>query len=76
MIPILSAPSVDGSSDGMLAEAIMVAAKRGLVAPHDHVVCLLAVKESLVVKILSVDELGRGMVRGKKGIALLTSIIA
>lgn len=69
MIPILSAPNVDGSSDGMLAEAIVIASKRGLVAPHDHVVCLLAVKESLVVKILSIDELGSGMVSGKKGTA-------
>lgn len=67
VIPILSAPSVDGSSDGMLGEAIMIAAKRGLVEPHDHVVCLLAVKDNLVVKIISVDGLGQGMVSSKKG---------
>ena len=58
---------MDGSSDGMLSEAITIAAKRGLVEPHDHVVCLLAVKESLVVKIISVDGLGRGMVSSRKG---------
>ena len=67
MIPILSAPSVDGSSDGMLGEAIIIAAKRGLVEPNDHVVCLLAVKDNLVVKIISVDGLGQGMVNSKKG---------
>lgn len=67
VIPILSAPSVDGSSDGMLSEAILIAAKRGLIEPHDHVVCLLAVKESLVVKILSIDGLASGKVSSKKG---------
>lgn len=67
VIPILSAPSVDGSSDGMLGEAILIAAKRGLVEPNDHVVCLLAVKDNLVVKIISVDGLGQGMVSSKKG---------
>ncbi len=67
VIPILSAPSVDGSSDGMLGEAISVAARRGLVEAHDHVVCLLAVKENLIVKIISIDGLGNGMVSSKKG---------
>ena len=67
VIPILSAPSIDGSSDGMLGEAIIIAAKRGLVEPNDHVVCLLSLKDNLVVKIISVDGLGQGMVSSKKG---------
>lgn len=67
MIPILSAPGVDGSSDGMLGEAIAVAARKELVGPSDHVVCLLSVRDSLVLKIVSIDELGGGMVTGKKG---------
>ena len=64
---------MDGSSDGMLAEAIAVAARKELVGPSDHVVCLLSVRDSLVLKIVSIDELGGGMVTGKKGNPLRTA---
>lgn len=61
----MSAPSVDGSSDGMLAEAVLIAGKKGLVGPLDHVVCLMTIKDSLVVKIVSMDR--GGAVKVKKG---------
>ena len=67
VIPILSAPNVDGSSDGMLAEAIAIAAKKDLVGPTDHVVCLMSIKDSLVLKIVSIDELSGGRLSYKKG---------
>lgn len=51
----------------MLSEAILIAARRGLVEPHDHVVCLLNVKDSLIVKIISIDKLGKGMVSSRQG---------
>lgn len=65
VIPVMSAPSVDGSSDGMLAEAVLIAGKKGLVGPLDHVVCLMTIKDSLVVKIVSMDR--GGAVKVKKG---------
>ena len=67
VIPILSAPNVDGSSDGMLAEAIAIAAKKDLVGPTDHVVCLMSIKDSLVLKIVSIDELSGGRLSYKQG---------
>jgi hypothetical protein len=40
---MLAAP-MPGDNDFILAEAVNVAAKRGLVKPNDHVVCLVAVR--------------------------------
>lgn len=67
VIPVMSAPSVGGGSDGMLAEAIGIAAKKGLVGPSDHVVCLLSVKDSLVLKVVSIDSLSSGRVSNRAG---------
>ena len=67
VIPMLAAPNIEGSSEGMLNEAVTVATSKGLIGPADHVVCLLSVKGSLVLKIVSVDSLGGGMARNSKG---------
>ncbi len=57
---MLAAP-MPGSSDFMLSEAVRAAAARGLVEPHDHIVCLMSVREDVVLKIVSVDSLGIGL---------------
>ena len=54
---MLAAP-MPGSSDFMLTEAVRAAAARGLVEPHDHIVCLMSVRDDVVLKIVSVDEPG------------------
>lgn len=64
VIPLLGAP-MQGLSDQMLGQAITAAAARNLVGPHDHVVCVLSVKETLVVESLSVDSLGTGIATGR-----------
>jgi hypothetical protein len=50
IVPMLAAP-MPGDNDFILAEAVNVAAKRGLVKPNDHVVCLVAVRDDLVLKV-------------------------
>ena len=60
VVPMLAAP-MPGSSDFMLSEAVRAAAARGLVGPDDHIVCLMSVREDVVLKIVSVDSLGIGL---------------
>lgn len=71
---MLAAP-MQGRSDAMLSQAVAVAAQRGLVEPHQHVVCVESVKEVLTLKIISVDALGEGMkkrsdMKGRAGLFL------
>ena len=57
---MLAAP-MQGRSDAMLSQAIAAATQRGLVEPSQHVVCVESVKDILTLKIISVDNMGRGM---------------
>ena len=49
VVPMLAAP-MPGASDAVLSEAVQAAVERGLVAPIQHVVCLQAAKDDLVLK--------------------------
>ncbi len=59
---MLAAPGA-GNNDHMLQEAVSAAAKRGLVHPHDHVVCVMSIKDSLVVKVVTMDSIGARCMR-------------
>ncbi|KAF5832362.1 pyruvate kinase [Dunaliella salina] len=59
LLPMLSAPGPSG--DQVLEEAVITAARWGLVAPHQHVVIVERVHEHFAVKIVAVDELGLGI---------------
>ena len=69
--PMLAAPmSVSGDSSGtggntLLSDAIASAHSQGLVKPRQHVVCILSQQESLVVKVLQVNETGTGIAKLK-----------
>lgn len=58
---MLGAPHAGASSEGLLAEAVAVAAARGLVRPSQHVVCVMSVHGDLMLKVVSVDDAGRGI---------------
>ncbi len=60
LIPLLGAP-MQGNTEGMLADAVAVAVKRGLVEPKQHVVCVMSMRSDLVLKVVSVDDFGRGI---------------
>ncbi|KAL3159599.1 hypothetical protein ABBQ38_010011 [Trebouxia sp. C0009 RCD-2024] len=62
VVPMLAAPS-SGSTDNMLQDAVTAAAKRGLVRPNDHVVCVMSIKDSLVVKVVTMDGIGARCMR-------------
>lgn len=64
--PMLAAP-MQGRTDAMLSQAVAVAVQRGLVEPHQHVVCVESVKEVLTLKVVAVDALGQGMRRSSEG---------
>lgn len=59
---MLAAPS-SGSHDNMLQDAVTAAANRGLVRPNDHVVCVMSIKDSLVVKVVTMDGIGARCMR-------------
>ena len=59
---MLAAP-MPGNNDHMMHEAVTAAAKRGLLQPHDHVVCVMSIKDSLVVKVVTMDNLGTRTMR-------------
>lgn len=59
---MLAAP-MPGNNDHMMHEAVTVAAKRGLLQPNDHVVCVMSIKDSLVVKVVTMDNLGTRAMR-------------
>lgn len=65
VIPVLSVPNIESTNDWILSEALAVAAQKGLVGPEDHVVCLQAIREQLMLKIVSTDTLNS--VSDKKG---------
>lgn len=62
VVPMLAAPGA-GNNDTMLQEAVTAAGKRGLVRPHDHVVCVMSIKDSLVVKVVTMDSIGARCMR-------------
>lgn len=62
VIPMLAAP-MPGNNDHMMHEAVTAAAKRGLLQPNDHVVCVMSIKDSLVVKVVTMDNLGTRTMR-------------
>ena len=59
---MLAAP-MPGNNDHMMHEAVTAAAKRGLLQPNDHVVCVMSIKDSLVVKVVTMDNLGTRTMR-------------
>ena len=59
---MLAAPG-SGSNENMLQEAVTAAARRHLVRPHDHVVCVMSIKDSLVVKVVTLDSIGARCMR-------------
>ena len=59
---MLAAPML-GRTEAMLSQAVAAAVQRGLVEPHQHVVCVESVREVLTLKVIAVDALGRGMSR-------------
>lgn len=63
---MLAAP-MQGRSDAMLSQAVAAAAQRGLVEPHQYVVCVENVRDSLTLKIIAVDAVGKGMSRQRGG---------
>ena len=67
VIPVLSVPNIEGTNDWILGEALALAAKKSLVGVEDHVVCLMAMRDSYSLKIVSMDELNRGQVSRKQG---------
>ncbi len=62
VVPMLAAPGA-GTNDHMLQEAVSAATKRGLVHAHDHVVCVMSIKDSLVVKVVTMDSIGTRCMR-------------
>jgi pyruvate kinase len=64
--PMLAAPMA-GGSEGLLGEAIACAHGQGLVKPRQYVVCILNQKQSLVVKVVQVNERGDGIAKVKLG---------
>ncbi|KAL4535000.1 hypothetical protein Ndes2437B_g05753 [Nannochloris sp. 'desiccata'] len=63
--PMLAAPMA--GSEGLLGEAIASAHGQGLVKPRQYVVCILNQKQSLVVKVVQVNEHGNGIAKVKLG---------
>ncbi|KAK9905554.1 hypothetical protein WJX75_002050 [Coccomyxa subellipsoidea] len=59
LLPVLAAPSPSGET--LLHEAVQMSLRVGLVKPNDHIVVVQMISDALVVKILSVDELGGGI---------------
>lgn len=49
------------NSEAMLAEAVGVAVRRGLVRANQHVVCVLSVRGDFMLKVVSVDDVGAGL---------------
>jgi len=62
VVPMFAAPGA-GTNDHMLQEAVSAATKRGLVRAHDHVVCVMSIKDSLVVKVVTMDSIGTRCMR-------------
>ena len=61
LIPLLGAPMGGSNSEAMLAEAVGVAVRRGLVRANQHVVCVLSVRGDFMLKAVSVDDVGAGL---------------
>ena len=64
----MAAP-MPGNNDNMTQEAVSAAAKRGLVRPNDHVVCVMSIKDSLVVKVVTMDSIGDRTMRHTDSLA-------
>ncbi len=61
LIPLLGAPMGGANSEAMLAEAVGVAVRRGLVRANQHVVCVLSMRGDFMLKVVSVDDVGAGL---------------
>lgn len=81
VVPMLAAP-MPGNNDNMMQEAVSAAAKRGLVQPNDHVVCVMSIKDSLVVKVVTMDSIGTRTMRhtdslaGENGVGAVQATLA
>lgn len=60
LLPFLATPN---SGEGLLEDAVKHAGRLGLVKPMDHVVVVQRVHEDFCVKIVSVSQTGRGILR-------------
>lgn len=58
---------MQGDGEGLLADAVAVAVQKGLVRAKQHVVCVLSVRGDLVLKVVSVDDIGRGIMSSHSG---------
>eukprot|EP00877_Chromochloris_zofingiensis_P009758 jgi/Chrzof1/5035/Cz15g09100.t1_PYK1[v5.2] len=61
LLPMLATPQPHG--DAVLEEAILMAARMGIVKPHNHVVAVQRIHDDFCVKIVSVDAVGAGIKR-------------
>lgn len=70
---MLAAP-MPGNNDHMMHEAVTAASKRGLLQPHDHVVCVMSIKDSLVVKVVTMDDVGTRTMRHTNSAAGMVAV--
>jgi pyruvate kinase len=61
LVPMLAASSPDG--ERVLRGAIAAAAERGLLRPGDHAVCVEKISGDYCIKMISVDQSGRDLVK-------------
>lgn len=60
LMPVLAAPS-SNSGEGLIEEAVSLAASSGLLKAHDRVAVLSRRGTDYLIKIVSMDELGQGI---------------
>lgn len=73
LMPVLAAPA-PSAGEGLLEEAVLMAAQNGIVKPHDHVVVLSRTeKKEFILKVVTLDEGGSGIknIRPKSLLELL-----
>jgi pyruvate kinase len=61
LVPMLAAPSQDG--ERVLRDTIAAAADRGLLKAGDHAVCVEKISGDYCIKMVSVDESGRDLLK-------------
>ncbi|KAK9862304.1 hypothetical protein WJX84_005516 [Apatococcus fuscideae] len=61
LLPVLATPSPSG--DALLHDAITMSAHNKLVGPKDHVVVVHMVHDAFIVKIVSLDDTGSGILQ-------------
>jgi pyruvate kinase len=73
LMPVLAAPA-PSAGEGLIEEAVLMAAQNGIVKPHDHVVVLSRTeKKEFILKVVTLDEGGSGIknIRPKSLLELL-----